>query len=177
MEMPVNSPSVTVFAAFNTKHITAPFVFLDENGRSESVNGERYRFAIQNHLVPFMRQKRSFSSAMFQQDGAPPHTAHETQDLLRRLFGNRIISKGFEFQWPPYSPDLSPCDFWLWDHVKQKVYSPPRPETIYELIEKIRVAFSQITAENLVQAVHGCFRRCSLCLQCEGGHLEHVRND
>ena len=38
--------------------------------------------------------------------------------------------------WPPRSPDLTPCDYFLWGHLKNKVYSTP-PENTGELRERI----------------------------------------
>ena len=35
--------------------------------------------------------------------------------------------------WPPRSPDATPCDFFLWDYVKDQVYVPPLPASIPEL--------------------------------------------
>ena len=55
-----------------------------------------------------MKRYRCFSKAIFQQDGAPPHTAVETRDLLIKAFGeDRVIGKFFPISWPAYSPDLS----------------------------------------------------------------------
>lgn len=59
----------------------------------------------------------------FQQDGAPCHTATETIDLLRERFGNRIISRRGNINWPPRSCDLTPLDYFLWGYVKAKVYA------------------------------------------------------
>ncbi|PNF41627.1 hypothetical protein B7P43_G07619, partial [Cryptotermes secundus] len=28
------------------------------------------------------------------------------------------------FTWPPRSPDLTPCDFFLWGYIKDRVYVP-----------------------------------------------------
>ncbi|KAI6659393.1 hypothetical protein LOD99_10839 [Oopsacas minuta] len=47
---------------------------------------------------------------LFQQDGAPAHTAKVNQQWLRNNIPN-IISKE---EWPPSSPDLNPTDFLLW---------------------------------------------------------------
>jgi len=33
----------------------------------------------------------------------------------------------------PRSPDATPCDFFLWGHVKDQVYVPPLPPSIPEL--------------------------------------------
>lgn len=56
---------------------------------------------------------------IFQQDGARPHTSVQTTAFLKSFFGNRLVSKGL---WPPRSPDLTPLDFFLWGHLKNKVY-------------------------------------------------------
>ncbi|GBN90917.1 hypothetical protein AVEN_239312-1, partial [Araneus ventricosus] len=54
------------------------------------------------------------------QDGAPPHIAATVKQLLNLHFGNgRIISRHFLTAWPPRSPDLNPCDFWLWRLTKR----------------------------------------------------------
>jgi hypothetical protein len=174
LKMPTFSPSLTVFAAFNNRHILKPY-FFEEDDHPVSVNGERYRKMISDHLIPQMKLKRSFSSAILQQDGAPPHTANETKDLLVSKFGmNRVISKGFPLSWPPYSPDLSPCDFWLWNDLKTHVYALPRPTTLQELKVKIENAFVDITLEMLASACNDVIKRMSLCVEISGGHLEHV---
>jgi hypothetical protein len=54
-------------------------------------------------------------SGYFMQDGPTPHTANKTIRALDGVFGElngeyRIISKGL---WPPRSPDLNTCGFYL----------------------------------------------------------------
>ena len=46
------------------------------------------------------------------QDNAPSHRAKMTQDLLRQ-FGWEVLNH------PPYSPDLAPCDFFLFPKLKK----------------------------------------------------------
>jgi hypothetical protein len=36
-------------------------------------------------------------------------------------------------KWPPRSPDLTPCDFFLWGYVKEQALVPPLPLDIDEL--------------------------------------------
>ena len=36
-------------------------------------------------------------------------------------------------KWPPRSPDLSLCDFFLWGNVKGLVFKPPLPANIEEM--------------------------------------------
>ncbi|GBM35241.1 hypothetical protein AVEN_45510-1 [Araneus ventricosus] len=46
--------------------------------------------------------------------------------------------------WPPRSPDLKPCDFFLWGYVKGKVYIPPMSTTLQALQERITAAVTDI---------------------------------
>jgi hypothetical protein len=60
----------------------------------------------------------------FMQDGATPHTAKEAIEALCRVFGkingeDRIITKGL---WAPRTPDLNPCDFYVWGNSESVVY-------------------------------------------------------
>ena len=41
------------------------------------------------------------------------------------------------FLWPPRSPDLMPCDFFLWAYVKDHVFLPHLPRDITQLQEMI----------------------------------------
>jgi hypothetical protein len=38
---------------------------------------------------------------------------------------------------PPRSPDLTPCDFYVWGYVKDQIYQPPMPQSVRELREWI----------------------------------------
>jgi hypothetical protein len=61
------------------------------------------------------------------------HTANSTMEMIKQLFDDRITSKNL---WPPWSPDLTPPDYFLWGYMKQVVYSN-RPQTIEELKQNI----------------------------------------
>jgi hypothetical protein len=79
------------------------------------------------------------------QDGATSHTASSTMRMLKQFFDDSIISKNL---WPPRSPDLTPPDYFLWDYLKQAVYSN-HPETIEDLKQNTEVAISNISQETL----------------------------
>ena len=165
-----------MFAAFSADHLMEPF-FFKENGSPVTVNGDRYREVITNHIVPQMKRHRCFSKAIFQQDGAPPHTAAETRNLLTKTFGeDRVIGKFFPFPWPAYSPDLSPCDFWLSNEIKTSVYQHQLPQNLDDLERKIGNAFSVIDTDLLESVVFNSVKRMHLCIENNGGHLEHVYN-
>lgn len=66
-----------------------------------------------------------FRNLWWVQDGAPAHRLIAVRDRLRELFGHRVIALYEDVEWPPRSPDLTPCDFFLWGYLKNKVYTSP----------------------------------------------------
>ena len=59
--------------------------------------------------------------------GESPHTAISTHFLPNELFPNKVIARHFDKLWPPYSPDLTPADFYLWSTLKRIIYSDQTP--------------------------------------------------
>jgi inhibitor of nuclear factor kappa-B kinase subunit alpha len=88
---------------------------------------------------------------------------------LRQVFGDRIISLGL---WPARSPDLNPCDFYLWGNLKQKVYKT-NPNTIEEPKENIRNEVSAISPGEL-RVITNLVRRCQECARADGDHFQHL---
>ena len=111
---------VTVWVAVGWYGIIGPYFFEDDQGRTCTVNQENYREMIQNFYLPELRaqaRKRNnlfkMKTQWFQQDVAPPHTARETRHFLKQHFEGRFISLYDVVEWPPYSPDLTPPDFFF----------------------------------------------------------------
>ena len=73
--------------------------------------------------------------------------------------------------WPPRSPDLSMCDFFLWGFLKSIVYRRPLQD-INELKVAITEAFQQVTVTMLEKAALDYRRRLHKCLENDGGHVE-----
>ena len=90
------------------------------------------------------------------------------------MFGNhRIIGLGHDVEWPPRSPDLTPCDFFLWGYVKDKVFATP-PQNINELRQRIGREFDALREQPafIRRAESDMHRRTMLCVAREGGHVE-----
>jgi len=92
---------------------------------------------------------------------------------LDASYPNRWIGRGGIINWPARSPDLTPLDFFLWSTVKHYIYRE-RINNREELNEKIIEAFATITPEMLRNTQQNLIRRAQLCLQCDGGHFEHL---
>ena len=129
-------------------------------------------------LKTFKRELQTFfpslmSKFWFKLDGASSHTSNLSRDWLKENFGGRVISLKTDMEWAPFSPDLSPPDFFLWGYLKNRVYAG-KPRTITELKEAIREEMRAITnsvCKNVMDNLVLCLKKCT---ELNGGHLEHM---
>jgi hypothetical protein len=91
-------------------------------------------------------------------------------EMLKQFSDDRIISKNL---WPPWSPDLTLPDYFLWGYLKQIVYSN-RPQTIEDLKQNIEVAISNISQETLKKVVWNMVTRVNTCYGENGSHFQHL---
>ena len=108
--------SVMVWAGVSAVGRT-PLVFVPPGVK---INALTYQDLI---LKPFVKdlERTMFNNKpfLFQQDGAPAHTAKSTQEWLR----TEIPSYISKLEWPPSSPDLNPLDFSLWSILESRACS------------------------------------------------------
>lgn len=109
----------------------------------------------------------------YQHDGAPAHSANIVQDVLNNMFPNSWIGIGGPVRWPPRSPDLNPLDFFLWGCLKDQVNKNDKAN-IQELEDMIAENVARITPEMIAETRNNLIRRLRLCVQCDGGHFEHL---
>jgi len=97
--------------------------FWDESGvilehymaRGNTVTRATYADLLKNHLRPAIKSKpRGLLSTgvLLQHDNARPLTAHSTAATIQDLFFKCL-------RHPPYSPDLAPSDFRVFEPLKQ----------------------------------------------------------
>ena len=85
-----------------------------------------------------------FRGLWWAQDGAPAHRLIEVRVRLNKVFGNnQVIGLGHDVEWPPRSPDLTPCDFFLWGYLNDKVFSTS-PQNIDVLRQRIVDTFNAL---------------------------------
>lgn len=77
-------------------------------------------------------------------------TIFPLREVTYITFGNRWIGCGG----PAMSPDLTPCDFWLWGMVKGRVYAA-RPAHINDLKERITTVIGSIPTK-MVKTLRTC---------------------
>ena len=173
-ERPLHSPKVTVWCAMGKTAIIGPYFFEDNHGNAVTVNSERYIEMINSFFVPALRRRHmTIQHVWFQQDGATAHTARASMAVLRPLFKDHLISRFADTPWPPRSPDLSMCDYFLWGHLKACVYVH-RPRTLDELQNAVRVEVAQIDRAMLERVEANFHQRLQKCIDENGHHMRDV---
>ena len=109
--LPQNSSDQQMVASYiaKTGHITT--IPLDER---RTVTADWYVHQCLPQVLHAVRTRRPKSGITLHHDNAPAHTAAATREFL--------ASKGVQLMsHPPCSPDLAPCDFFLFPHVKKQL--------------------------------------------------------
>jgi len=82
--------------------------------QGQTINQQLYPQVLKRLRITLYRessQKLAVEAWALHHDNAPAHTAHSIQVFLSS-HGIPVV------QQPPYSPDMAPCDFWLFSQLK-----------------------------------------------------------
>lgn len=109
----------------------------------------------------------------FQQDGAPPHYALPVRTYLDDIFPQKWIGRRGFLEWPPRSPDLTPLDFFLWGHLKSKVYVN-KPANIDDLKVRIQEEIRKIEPDIINRVQDEFIFRLGHCQIVNGQQFEHL---
>jgi len=123
-----DSPKTNVFCAISMSKVYGPYFFPDR-----TVNGETFRNMLTTWLMPQL--EHDSADFVYQLDGAPCHYHRNVRNFLNETLPHRWIGRAVNndhhlLLWPPRSPDLTPCDFFLWGYVKDSAYKPPLPQNV-----------------------------------------------
>jgi hypothetical protein len=75
--------------------------------------------------------------------------------------------------WPPRSPDLSPCDFFLRGYLKAEVFKH-RPWSLDQLKEAIQDEIEGISPDMLVRVMENSQERLQMCIGRHGHLLDDI---
>ena len=98
-----------------------------ESNGTTKVNAEVYTRHLRRELIPAIERLYANNDFIFVQDRASSHTSRLCQDFLREKLKkkNRFVASD---QWPLYSPDLNPLEFYFWNQLKKTFYEESREE-------------------------------------------------
>ncbi|GBL96623.1 hypothetical protein AVEN_207789-1 [Araneus ventricosus] len=102
----------------------------------------------------------------------PHHRTDSVFDTINSVFGALVIVYQYPksypgaLHWPPYSPDLNPCDFFLWGHMKDLVYRK-KPTDLISLKKSITDSFASIKRKTLELVTDKFVTRLRYCITSE----------
>ena len=119
---------------------------------------------IQN--VHKMRPEDGTRGLLLHHDNASSHKALKTRKFIEET--------GFEeLSHPPYSPDLAPCDFWLFPRIKKKLKG-----RVFSSNDEVRSALSEaledIRENEFAEAFDSWFCRMDKCIKAGGEYFEQL---
>ena len=121
---------------------------------------QRLREKMRRHRPQLWREQ----TWLLHHDNAPAHTAVLTQQLLA---ANKIPV----IPHPLFSPDLAPCDFFLFYKMKFKLKGR-RFDTIEDNQAETQKVLDTLTEKNFQDAFQKWRRWWDLCLHARGDHFE-----
>jgi hypothetical protein len=170
---PLHSQRLTVWCAISASGIIGPY-FL-----TETITRLSYREQILKKFIPEAKRKKMVRDYWFQQDGARPHRTEDNLNLIANDFGARIIGLDAEkktgegMDWPPYSADMTVCDFFLWGYMKDEVFRE-RPENLEQLQERITEVIHGIPDDMRRRACDAFEARLRHLIASGGSHFEQM---
>ena len=122
-------------------------LYMNRLPTGQRVNKEYYVEVLREFRKRFLGKRPAlFKSGQwhFHEDNAPVHNSILFIDYLTKR-GVKTVPH------PPYSPDLAPCDFWLFPNLKEKLRGC-RYETIEEMKETVTKVIDMLTQEDFYWA-------------------------
>jgi len=149
-------------------------IFWDQKGdilsyplpKGMTITGACYRDILKNHLLPAVAEKRPelVGNFILHQDNTPPHKA--------RIVTEFLVEQGIEtLRHPPYSPDLAPSDFWLFDTLKLSLRGREFPSRS-SLGSAVYQSLKHIPKDSYKKCYEKCVGHWQLCLDKEGDYVE-----
>ena len=149
------------------------YFFEEDNGNAVNVNSERYIEMITSFYLSYDETVFPSDVCGFNRMGRRPTQLEHQWTLFSPLFPGRLISRFGDIHWPPRSPDLSMCDYFLWGHLKAHVCEH-KLRTLEELKEAIREKVAQID-RGMIEKVYANFQeRLQKCITDNGCHMSDV---
>lgn len=144
-----------------------PLVVLEyPGGKGGGMTAKRYQQQVLDGVLRNYWRKIGGKNKglMFEQDGAPSHTAKST----KQWFNTTSIPL---FPHPPQSPDLPPIEN-CWHELKKRLRARPRiPTSLDELIEATRECWDEIPQEVIDSYIDSMPERVKALRKAKGGHF------
>lgn len=133
----------------------------------QTVTGNYYSSVLKHQLMRKLREKRPdlvTNGWLLHHDNAPAHTSRVCRDILDEI-GVELLAH------PPYSPDLAPCDFFLFPELKKHLRGV-RYQSDEEVNSAVSGALKVISKDGLWKVFESWQSRWIQCIQAQGNYFE-----
>ena len=137
-----------------------------------TINSDRYCQSLKKLKTDYRNKRRGQSSKdiLLLHDNAKPHVPKKTKEALENL-GIIVIDH------PPYSPDLSPCDFFLFGRLKKELRGRTFDQRDSLEDEVRRVFHLIIQRDEYTRAMENLLKRWRKCIAVHGDYVEKISAD
>lgn len=133
-------------------------------GEQKTVNSEWYTTICLPSVMEKIRVRRSKSHTILHHDNAAPHTAKKTNTFL--------CTKSVALMThPPYSPDLAPCDFFLFPKIKGLMRGLNFTDA-NEAVVVLNKYENDVPSNEWASCFQKWFERMKKCLKLKGEYFE-----
>lgn len=151
---------VTIFFSYSGFHVID---FLPKGQNFNSQYMINYILKKLEISIKKIRPKMGLKGMMIHMDNAKPHKAKIVIDKINEFFLKPIDH-------PPYSPDISPCDFWLFGYLKEKLKGNHFIKR-EDFIEKIEELLNKITKKELLSVYEEWIQRLIKVIKNKGDYV------
>jgi transposase len=131
------------------------------------VNGPHYCSLLQHKVRKALCRKQPElleRGAILLQDNATPHRHHDVLNLVQR-WGWEVLA------YPPYSPDLAPCDYWLFSRVKKHLRGK-QFQSEDDINTAVTASLRRVTKDEYRAAIDRLPRKWEKCVDSAGTYIE-----
>ena len=135
--------------------------------KGETLDNEKYiNFCLGPAIKEVIKQRPSSGTRSIKllQDNVRPHVHSNVYNFLQSN-GIQIIDH------PPYSPDLAPCDYWLFDYIKQRLGDQKDEDSLHKSITKI---LKSIPHQDYIKKFKKYIERLEYCINVENKYFEYL---
>ena len=138
--------------------------------KGSSVTGKFYRESVLTQLVDFYQKRRPRTGVRgikLLHDNAPANKSATVQEYLKES-GLDVLDH------LPYSPDMSPCDFWLFPRLKEML-AGHRVESRCGIGSAVYQCLQHIPKEDYQAVFRKWVDRSKMCVEADGAYFEDLR--
>lgn len=136
-------------------------------GKGESIDNVYYVDNCLGPVIEEVRKQRPKSGTYgikLLHDNAKPHKHANVIKYLNEE-GVELLPH------PRYSPDLAPCDFWLFDYIKSNLGDYNDEDSLFEAVSTM---VSEISNQEYKKTFDKLLERMQLCIDNKGDYFEHL---